>query len=161
MAAFAPAHAKKCPQQVKSAIDNAYPGAKLESCKSKSGMGHMGAKKAAGNYHAKLDTKDAKEVDLILAPDGAILVTEQALPTDSVPAVVITAFQTDHPDAKMNTAMKQTDSAGVVIFEIGSVNQGNPLASYYDQNGKKVKEDSQRQSMRGQPMKSPAKTKGG
>jgi hypothetical protein len=162
MAALAPAHAKKCPQQVKSAIDNAYPGAKLESCKSMPGKkGAMGKQESGNHYQAKLDTKDAKEVDLIMTPDGAILVTEEAMAADSVPAVIVTAFESEHPNTKMSSAARQTDSTGAVVFEIAYLDQGNPVDAYYDRNGKKVKEDAQRQSMRHESMKGSRKSNKG
>src|SRR5436309_8041252 len=73
-----------CPSPVKDAAQKAYPSSKVTACKEEKEKGKV-------QYEVKLETKEAKKVELDISPEGAVLVTEEEVATRSVPKAVTAA----------------------------------------------------------------------
>jgi hypothetical protein len=100
-----------CPPAVTRATQKAHPSSKITACKQENEKGKV-------QYEVKLETKEAKKLELDVSPEGSILLTEEAVAVDSVPRAVMTAFTAKYPQMKAASADKQTKSDGSVSYEI-------------------------------------------
>src|SRR5260370_26579681 len=100
-----------CPAAVKNAALKAYPAAKVTSCKEEKEKGKV-------QYEVKLETKDAKQLELDISPEGAVLLTEEPAALDSVPKAVTAAFAARYPKMKATRAAKQTRPDGTITYEL-------------------------------------------
>ena len=106
-----PVLAADCPSSVKSAAVKAHPDAKVVACKMEKEKGNV-------QYEVKLAGKGGKKLELDISPDGQILLTEEVVPLDTLPAAVLQGFQAKHPGAKPQRAEKQTVADGKISYEI-------------------------------------------
>jgi hypothetical protein len=100
-----------CPSPVKDAVKKAYPSSKVTACKEEKEKGKV-------QYEVKLETKEAKKLELDVSPEGSVLLTEEAIATGSVPKGVLAAFDAKYPKMKAAKADKQTKADGTVTYEI-------------------------------------------
>ncbi|HEV7516267.1 MAG TPA: PepSY-like domain-containing protein [Thermoanaerobaculia bacterium] len=100
-----------CPAAVTDAAQKAYPAAKVTACKQEKEKGKV-------QYEVKLETQEAKKLELDISPEGSILLTEEAVAVDSVPKSVMAAFEAKYPKMKAAKADKQTQADGTVGYEI-------------------------------------------
>jgi len=100
-----------CPPAVTDAAQKAYPSSKVTACKQETVKGKI-------QYEVKLTTKEAKQLELDLSPEGSILLTEETIAVDSIPQAVLTAFAAKYPKAKAAGADKQTSPDGTVTYEL-------------------------------------------
>src|SRR5262245_64608221 len=124
-----------CPDPVKAAVDKAYPGAKIASCKQEHEDGRE-------QIEVKLTRKDGGKMELDVALDGKILQTEEQVGLDTVPAAVMKAFAAKYPKAKATRAEKETHENGGVFFELGFQGEkGKPKEATFAADGKFVEEE--------------------
>jgi len=102
---------ESCPAAVKNAANKAYAGSKISSCKQERADGKA-------QYEVKLKIADGKKLILDVAPEGAILLTEEDVTVTSVPSAVGAAFAARYPKAKASAAEKQTTPDGRVTYEL-------------------------------------------
>jgi hypothetical protein len=111
LAAATPASAGKCPDAVRSAIAKAYPESTIKSCKAE--------KEGEVEQYAVLVTaKDRRVVEIGVAPDGRILTTEEEIPLEQVPKVVLDAFHARYKDRQPTSVEKVTHADGKVDYEL-------------------------------------------
>ncbi|HEY8090925.1 MAG TPA: PepSY-like domain-containing protein [Polyangiaceae bacterium] len=108
-AAESPAAA--CPAAVTASIAKELPGATITGCKPEHEDGRE-------QYEVKVDKSGGDKVEVDVAPDGAILQTEQGIPLDQIPARVMTAFNAKYPGAKPTRAEKQMRTGKGAFYEI-------------------------------------------
>lgn len=127
--AFGPAYAKStCPASVTGGVQKAYPESKTKSCKQEKVEGKI-------QYEAVIKTKDARKIEIDLSPDGAILLTEEKVPMESLPAAVTTAFETKYPKDKILGAEKQAKTDGDVTFELAFKDNGKKHQATFKDDG--------------------------
>ncbi|HEV3075805.1 MAG TPA: PepSY-like domain-containing protein [Thermoanaerobaculia bacterium] len=100
-----------CPAAVKDAALKAYPSAKVTACKEEKEKGKV-------QYEVKLETKEAKKLELDISPEGAVLLTEETAALDLVPQAVTAAFAAKYPKMKATRAAKQTRPDGTITYEL-------------------------------------------
>jgi hypothetical protein len=100
-----------CPAVVKAAALKAYPAAKITACKQEKAKGKV-------QYEVKLETTEAKKLELDISPEGALLLTEEAAPLDTLPAAVSAAFAARYTKMKAAKADKQTRPDGTITYEL-------------------------------------------
>ncbi len=108
---LAMASTQPCPEAVKAAIEKAYPGATVDSCKQEK-------EKGITLFEVKVTTKDAKKLEIDVAPDGKLLQTEEKVAVESVPQTVMDGFHAKYKDAKPSAAEKQVKADGTVQYEL-------------------------------------------
>ena len=106
-----PVFATECPPTIKAAIEKAHPGPKNLACKEEKEEGKL-------QYEVKITGKDGKEMELDVSPEGKILLTEEQVALDRVPAAVTKSLMAKYHDAKATAAEKQTNAGGKVAYEI-------------------------------------------
>ena len=112
MLAFAlPAPASPCPAVVTATVLKAHAGAVINECKQEKEGGKL-------QYEAKITSKDGKRMELDVDPSGKILLTEENVELETVPAAVVAAFIAKYPGAKASRAEKQTASGGKVTYAL-------------------------------------------
>lgn len=117
-----------CPAPVKASAQKEYPGSKVSSCKKENEKGRI-------QYEVKLESKDKRKVELDIDPQGALLLTEEIVPLDSVPKEVIAAFEAKYPKTKPRTAEKQTKADGKITYELGFMEKGKAHEVTFDHEG--------------------------
>ena len=123
-----------CPANVTDAAVKAFPGAKVTSCKQEKEHGKV-------QFEVKLDTKDAKKMELDISPEGSVLLTEEKVPVETVPPVVMTAFGAKYPKAKAEHAEKQTKPDGTITYELAWTDKGKRHEATFGDDGKFVDEE--------------------
>ncbi|HVT59814.1 MAG TPA: PepSY-like domain-containing protein [Thermoanaerobaculia bacterium] len=108
---FALAATAACPAAVKDAALKAYPSAKVTACKEEKEKGKV-------QYEVKLETKEAKKLELDISPEGTLLLTEEPAALASLPTAVTAAFAAKYPKMKAASADKQTKPDGTVTYEM-------------------------------------------
>lgn len=102
------------PDAVKKAVEKAYPGAKIDGCKEEKEDGKV-------QYEVKIETKEKQKLELDVAEDGKILLVEEPISVEKVPAAVMDAFKKKYPGATAKKANKQTKPAdSSVHYEIAA-----------------------------------------
>ncbi|MDP9122635.1 MAG: PepSY-like domain-containing protein [Acidobacteriota bacterium] len=100
-----------CPAPVKDAAMKAYPASKVTACKEEKEKGKT-------QYEVKLQTKEAKKLEMDISPEGTVLLTEEAVATSAVPAAVMSAFDTKYSKMKPAKADRQTKPDGTITYEL-------------------------------------------
>jgi len=100
-----------CPPAVTDAAQKAYPSSKVTACKQEKDKGKI-------QYEVKLETKEAKKLELDISPEGSILLTEEVIAVSSTPQAVLKAFAAKYPQAKAASVDKQTHPDGTVTYEV-------------------------------------------
>ena len=103
--------APACPAAVTASIVKEFPGAATTTCK----LEHVDGR---DQFEVKINKSGNEKVEVDVAPDGAILQTEQAIPLGQVPARVMTAFGAKYPGAKPLRAEKQVRTGKGAFYEI-------------------------------------------
>lgn len=129
------AYAKgSCPTSVKDAVTKAHAGSQISSCKQEKADGKV-------QYEVKLKTSDGRKLEIDVAPEGAILLTEEKIPVASLPAAVSAAFAARYPKSKATAAESQTKPDGKVNYELGFKADTKKKEATFDQNGGFVSEE--------------------
>ncbi|MEO8843134.1 MAG: hypothetical protein ABI591_19545 [Kofleriaceae bacterium] len=124
----------ECPTVVKTALDKAFPGAKLAACKAEREHGH-------DQFEAKLTKADGNAVEVDIGTDGKILQVEEKIALDKVPAAVMKAFGAKYPKAKANAAEKQTPATGAATYELAFMLDKSRKEATFSEDGKFVEEE--------------------
>jgi hypothetical protein len=111
LSSLVPLAAAECPPAVAAAAQRVHPDATIASCKQEQEHGKT-------QFEVKLASKDGKAVELDVAPDGTILLTEQYVAISDVPPAVMKAFAAKYGAAKPTKAEMQTAADGKVTYEI-------------------------------------------
>ena len=123
-----------CPAAVTTAIDKAFPKAKIDSCKPEKEHGH-------DQFEVKLTRADGSKAEVDVAPDGKILQVEEAIAVDKLPAAVVKAFAAKFPKTKIDRAEKQTPSSGSPTFELAFQANGKTKEVTFGEDGKFIEEE--------------------
>lgn len=123
-----------CPAPVKDAAGKAQPGSKIVSCEQETEKGKT-------QYEVQLKAADGKKLELDVAPDGAILQTEEKIALASVPEAVSKAFAARYAGAKAARAEKQTAADGKVTYELAWRAKGKKKEATFDAGGVFVGEE--------------------
>jgi hypothetical protein len=113
-----------CPAAVKATTDKAFPGNTGATCK---------AEREDGKdiIEVKLTRKEGGQVELDVAPDGALLQIEEVVAVAELPAPVTKAFTAKYPKAKPERAEKQTITGKGVFFELAfTTDKGRKEATF-------------------------------
>lgn len=123
-----------CPSPVKEAIRNTHAGSIVTSCKEENENGKI-------QYEVKLKTAQGRSLEMDIAPDGSVLLTEEEIAVAVVPPAVSQAFATRYPDARPTRAEKQTMPDNTVTYEISFKAKGKKSESTFDEKGSFVGEE--------------------
>jgi uncharacterized membrane protein YkoI len=123
-----------CPAAVTAAVAKAYPDARTSSCKEEKEEGKT-------QYEVKIDTKDARKLELDVSPDGSILQTEEKVGVDTLPKAVQAAFEAKYPKVKGSKADKQTKADGKVTYELAFEDKGKKHEATFADDGTFVEEE--------------------
>ncbi len=126
--------AAECPPSVRTAVEKAHPGAKIAGCKEERERGRL-------QYEVGITTKEGKKMELDISPEGALLLTEESVPSDAVPEMVKKALAAKYPDAKEIEAEKQTAADGKVSYEIAFKVGNDRKELTFTPDGKLVEEE--------------------
>ena len=122
------AAASACPLAVAAAITTEFPGATTTGCK----LEHEDGR---DQYEVKVVRSDGEKVEADVAPDGAILQTEQTIPLDQVPGKVMTAFGAKYPGAKPTRAEKQQRPGKGAFYEMKFAAEPKPKEATFAEDG--------------------------
>lgn len=111
LAVSAPAATGGCPAPVKAAVNKAYPGATVNSCKQEKVKGVV-------QYEVKLTTKDAGKLELDVAPDGKLLQTEESIAVEALPQAVTDGLHSKYKGVVPVSAEKLVLADGSVRYEV-------------------------------------------
>jgi len=100
-----------CPSGVKKAVEKTFPGSQVKKCESETKDGKQ-------MYEVKLKTKEGYTTRMNLDPAGVMLMTQQYVPAEGVPKVVIKNFQQKYPDYKVTKTEKWTYPDGHVTYRV-------------------------------------------
>jgi hypothetical protein len=128
------AAAPLCPSAVTASIAKAFPGGTTTSCKLERADGR-------DQYEGNVDKSGGEKVEVDVAPDGAILQTEQAIPLDQIPAHVMTAFGAKYPGAKPTRAEKQVRTERGAFYEIKFASEPKAKEATFAEDGTFVEEE--------------------
>jgi hypothetical protein len=121
-----------CPATVFASIAKEFPGATTTSCKHEDGR---------DQFEVKVNKCSGEKVEVDVAPDGAVLQTEQAIPLDQIPARVMTAFGAKYPGAKPLRAEKQVRTGKGAFYEIKFAAEPKAKEATFAENGSFVEEE--------------------
>jgi hypothetical protein len=124
----------QCRADVVSLIEKTFSAAKIQSCATRKEDGSV-------VYEAKGDARENLRADLYFDQNGKVLLTEKAVPNDSLPELVLAAFDTRYPSADIDLARKQVDSAGGVTYTLAFLNRGHPRDAVFTNDGRFLAED--------------------
>ena len=122
-----------CPDVVKSAVARDFADATMTSCKAETEDGHE-------QFELKL-ARAGKQLEIDVAPDGTLLLTETVIAVDELPAKVMTAFSAKYPGAKARKAEKQVEPGKSARFEIEYDAQPKPKEVTFAEDGTFVEEE--------------------
>jgi hypothetical protein len=136
--AEAPAQAKPmplgCPQPVVDAIARSVPSSTITACKA--------AREHDRNlFEVKVTKADHGKLEIDVAPDGAILLIEEQVAVDQVPAAVMKAFAAKYPRSKVVDAEKQTPTGGTPRYELAFTTASGRKEATFTQDGAFVGEE--------------------
>ncbi len=134
LATPASADPKPCPAAVTAAIDHAFPKATISKCVAETEHGHE-------QFEVKIVKADGGKAEVDVAADGKILQIEEKIAIDKVPAAVMKAFAAKYPKAKVDTAEKQTPSAGAPTYELAFASDAGRKEATFTEAGKFVEEE--------------------
>jgi uncharacterized membrane protein YkoI len=110
LAANVPALAD-CPSRVTSAVQHAYPHAKMLSCTAERDEGTM-------VYEVRIRIASGKTIEMDVSPEGNILVTEEAVAVKAIPRAVLKALLANFEDATITDADRLTYDDGEILYEL-------------------------------------------
>ncbi|MEO8550250.1 MAG: PepSY-like domain-containing protein [Kofleriaceae bacterium] len=122
--------AAPCPAAVTSAVATRFPRSTLGTCK---------AEKA--QFEVKVTKADGGKAEVEVSAAGDILLVEEVVPVDKVPAAVMKAFSAKYPKAKADRAEKQTPTKGLTSYELAFSDDGKRKEATFDERGKFVEEE--------------------
>jgi hypothetical protein len=128
------ATATACPEAVKQAITKDFPDSSVTGCKAEHEDGH-------DQFEVKLTKKGGEKVEVDVAPDGAILQTEEGIALDKVPAKVTAGFAAKYPNAKPTTAEKQVRTGKGSFYELAFTADGKTKEATFSEEGSFVEEE--------------------
>jgi hypothetical protein len=128
------ATATACPEAVKQAIAKELPEAAITGCKAEHADGH-------DQFEVKATRKSGDKVEVDVAPDGAILQTEEVVALDKVPAKVMTAFAAKYPSAKPTGAEKQVRTGKGSFYELAFTADTKTKEATFAEDGNFVEEE--------------------
>jgi putative PepSY-like beta-lactamase-inhibitor len=126
--------AADCPAPVKAAIEKAFPKSTISSCKAEKEHGH-------DQFEVVLAKQDGGKAEVDVAPDGKILVVEEPVALDKVPAAVMKAFAAKYPKAKATGAEKETPTGGKASYELQFETGGKKHEATFTEAGAFVEEE--------------------
>ena len=126
--------ATACPAAVTASIAKEFPGATTTGCKAEHEDGR-------DQFEVKVVRSDGEKVEADVAPDGAMLQTEQVIPLDQVPAKVMTAFGAKYPGAKPVRAEKQVRTGKGSFYEIKFAAEPKAKEATFAEDGTFVEEE--------------------
>ena len=100
-----------CPAPVRQAIDKAFPKSSISKCAPEKEHGR-------DQFEVVLVRAGGGRVEADVAPDGKILLVEEPIALDQVPAAVMKAFAARYPKAKATSAQRQTPTGGAPTYEL-------------------------------------------
>ena len=128
----APAHA--CPAAATAAIEKAFPGSKLGTCKTET---HQGA----AQTEVKLTRADGTAIEVDVSVGGEILQVEEQVAIDTIPPAVMKAFTEKYGKVKLSKAEKQTVNGKGTLFELAWEAGGKKREATFEAGGKFVEEE--------------------
>lgn len=128
------AAAADCPAAVKTAIDKAFPKATISTCTAEKEHGR-------DQFEVVLVKHGGGKAEVDVAPDGKILVVEEPIPMNQVPAAVMKAFAAKYPKAKATRAEKETETGGKPKYELGFEASGTKKEATFAEDGTFVEEE--------------------
>jgi uncharacterized membrane protein YkoI len=132
--ATTPAAASSCPAAVNASIAKEFPGATTTSCK----VEHEDGRE---QYEVKVNASGGENVEVDVAPDGAILQMEQPILLEQLPARVLTAFGARYPGAKPTRAEKQVRTGKGTFYEIAFASGAKAREATFAEDGTFVEEE--------------------
>jgi hypothetical protein len=123
-----------CPAPVKQAIDKAFPKASVSKCAPEKEHGR-------DQFEVVLVRASGGRVEVDVAPDGKILLIEEPIALDQVPAAVMKAFGARYPKAKATSAEKQTPTGAAPTYELAFVIDGKRREATFTTTGTFVEEE--------------------
>jgi hypothetical protein len=111
LSAVASSAASDCPPAVAAAVQKAHAGVAIASCKQEKENG-------TAEFEVKLVETAGKRIELDVAPDGTILMTEQSVAVGDVPAAVMKAFAAKYGATAPARAEMQTSAEGTITYEL-------------------------------------------
>jgi hypothetical protein len=127
------AHAD-CPTPVKQAIDKAFPKASISKCAPENEHGR-------DQFEVVLVRAGGGRVEVDVAPDGRILLIEEPIALDQVPAAVMKAFAARYPKAKATSAEKQSPTGAAPNYELAFAIDGKRREATFTTAGAFVEEE--------------------
>ncbi len=128
------ARADTCPAPVTAAIAKAFPKSTVTGCKAEKDKGH-------DQFEVKLVKDGGGKAEVDVAPDGKILLVEEKIALDQVPAAVKKAFAAKYPKAKAEGAEKQSPTSGTPSYELQFTVDGKRKEATFDEAGKFIEEE--------------------
>ncbi len=122
-----------CPAAVRDTVMKAHPAARLKTCKPEKDNGKL-------QYEVKI-TAEGKPLELDLTPEGLLLQTEEKVPLGTVPAAVLSGFQTKYAGTKPVAAEKQTKADGKITYEVAFERDGKRSEATFTDSGAFVEEE--------------------
>ncbi|MGE5186639.1 MAG: hypothetical protein ACM31C_31510 [Acidobacteriota bacterium] len=116
------------------AIQKAYPSSTVTRCNGEREHGRR-------QFATAVTKADGTRVEVDVAPDGTILLTEERIAVSNVPAAVMSAFAAKYPGAKVTRAEKQTPSHGPATYELGFAAKVGHKEATFTATGKFVEEE--------------------
>src|SRR5689334_2638361 len=122
-----------CPAPVTASVRKAFPRATVHACKAAREHGK-------DLFAVKLTRAGGGNVEVDVAPDGAILQIEEAIALDALPDAVKQAFAAKYPKGKPSAAEKPT-AGDVVSYEVAFAIDGRTRESTFAADGKFLDEE--------------------
>src|SRR5262249_45820360 len=120
----------------KAAVQKAYPEVKSPTCKEEREDGKV-------EYTVKLTTKDGRNLEIDISPEGRILLTEEVVDVKTLPTAVTKAFAAKYPTAKPTRAEKQTHEDGKVTYEIAFGSGKGKKEATFGEDGSLIEEEAE------------------
>lgn len=122
--------AEDCRPAIAQVIAKAFPKSTLKSCKPEGDRVEVIVVKA-----------DGARIEVDVSADAKILMVEEVVPLDQVPAAVMKAFATRYPKAKATAAERQTPTTGTRSYELAFSADGKKKEATFAEDGKFVEEE--------------------
>jgi hypothetical protein len=120
--------ADPCPPRVSEAASKVAPGASIVSCKRERERGKI-------QFAVKLKAASSKVLELDITPEGVVLLIEEPVSVDAVPAPVRAGFALKFPNTKPHQAERQTHLDGAVTYELAFVEGGRKHEATFSAQG--------------------------
>jgi Putative beta-lactamase-inhibitor-like, PepSY-like len=120
---------KSVPASLSDAVKAAYPKAVVKSCAKEIDKGEVA-------YEFSTDEGKVHR-DILYSEAGKLIVVEETIPFETVPAAVKTALKKKHPKGKVALSEKLTGD-GIVKYEFRVKSGGKEVEVVFDDQGKEV-----------------------